>query len=238
MEHSCFIQISTDLIERVTDRRRKGSLAWYNNSKSGLRSLIPVHTKRPHMYFVKVGMDTKEINGVYTPVTLLQKVPHRRISPTSWSIDFSKLEAKRTRRKQVIRQIKTNSIEENDLQNEVLGSKKLDAISITKGRGTLGVVARRNVKMQKRKAAGSGCARKPGSMGLRTSGRVVYTKPFMGQTGNSRRTIFGLENLGLEEVENYSRFKYYIKKGTLLLVKGSVGGPIGRTVLIRSSIRK
>ena len=137
----------------------------------------------------------------------------------------------------MLRQVNTDYNEE-ELSRHIFDSSKIDVIGLTKGRGTLGPVARRNIKMQKRKAASSGVQRKPGSMGLRGPAKVAPSKPFMGKTGFSRRTLISLVNLGSVEVENYTSFKYHIKRGTLLKVKGSVTGPIGRIVAVRRALRK
>ena len=217
----------------MSDRRRKGSLGWYHNSSRGTRSLIPVHTLSPHMYFIKGGMDSLIVEDVLTPVTYLKRVPHVKLNDRQWKIEFSKVSSNLVRRKDVIREISTTASTSSELESLLLEVPKLDLIGLSKGRGTLGPVARRHVKMQKRKAARSGVTRKPGSMGLRIPGRVPYTKPFSGKTGFSRRTIFGVRNLGFTDSEE----RDHLKTGALL-VKGSVMGPIGRVVCVRPSVRR
>ena len=222
----------------MTDKRRKGSLGWYNNCKKSLRSLYPVHTKTPHMYFIKVGMQSQIVDNKLTPITLLEPITHIKKQKKEWIISLSETKSKFVRRKDVVRQINTEFTTHEELLNYLLNCKKFDIIGLTKGRGTLGPVQRRNIKMQKRKAAGSGVARKPGSMGTRIPGKIPYTKPFSGKTGFARRTITGLKNLGLvSNTENTKVKKYCIKSGNVLSVKGSVPGPIGRVLCVRSSMR-
>lgn len=219
------------------DRRRKGSLQFYNNSSRSLRSIIPVYTKAPQIYAVKVGMGQEVIDDVMTTVTYLQIVQQEKINEKQWKINFSEINSIRVRRKDVIRQIKTESLDHKTLEEQILNSKKLDVIGLTKGKGTQGPVKRRKIKMQKRKAAGSGCARKPGAMGLRSVARVVYTKPFSGKMGFSRRTITGLKNLG---VENQTKLVPFFNNlnAKILKLGGSVMGPIGRIICIKKSCRK
>lgn len=222
----------------MTDVRRKGSLAWYQNCDKSLRSIIPVHKVSPHMYFVKIGMESHIVDNHLYPVTLLQPVKHDKLGTgLQWNIKFSELKSKKVRRKDVIREINTEATTEEDLSKEVLDCAKLDVIGLSKGRGTLGPVQRRHIKMQKRKAAGSGVARKPGSMGTRLPGRVPYTKPFSGKTGFARRTIFGLKNLGIIDMKDRKIKDYYIKESPVLIVKGSVPGPTGRILCVRKSVR-
>ena len=222
----------------MSDKRRKGSLAWYNNCKRNLRNLLPVYTKAPTVYCAKVGMGSEVINGVLHPITYLQKIPMEPKTGTNqWLIKANLLNSKSVRRKAFIREISTTALDEKELENDLKTWDRLDLIGLTKGRGTLGPVARRHIKMQKRKAMGSGCTRKPGSMGLRREGKVVYTKPFSGKTGFSRRTMFGMINLGLEEVKDFTSLRYHVKEGTILKIKGSVVGPIGRIICVKKSVR-
>lgn len=222
----------------MTDVRRKGSLGWYQNCNKSLRSIFPVHKVSPHMYFVKIGMESHIVDNCVTPVTLLEPISHvKKEDSIQWDIKCSELTSRRVRRKDVVREINTTAQTEDQLSELVLSSAKFDVIGLTKGRGTLGPVQRRNVKMQKRKAAGSGVARKPGSMGTRLPGRVPYTKPFSGKTGFARRTIYGIKNLGFIDVKNRKIKDYYVKDKTILVVRGSLPGPSGRILCVRKSVR-
>lgn len=219
----------------MTDRRRKGSLAWYDNSSKDLRAIIPVDAKNSGLYAAKIGMTTEKINDFLVPVTLLELIPGE-FKEGCWTWYASKLSSKSVRRKDFVREIRSSQTEYENLKEEVLKSSKFDVIGLSKGKGTCGPIKRRKIKAQKRKARG-GVVRHPGSMGLRQMARIPYTKPFAGKHGFSRRTLFGLTNLGTINMKNQSFLRYYVKQGCVLGVKGSVTGPIGRIVKIRPTTR-
>ena len=106
----------------------------------------------------------------------------------------------------------------------------VDVTSTTKGRGFTGVMARHGFGG---KGASHGVERKhrsPGSIGgggAGPTGRGVRKgKKMAGQSGGTRRTASGLRLLKID-TEN-----------SLLLVRGSVPGPTGSVVVVRTSRKK
>lgn len=110
------------------------------------------------------------------------------------------------------------------------GSKFVDVIGTTKGKGFAGVMKRHGFKGQ---LASHGVERKhrsPGSIAsLATnrgfSGKLKKGKKMAGQMGAVRRTIRSLELVRVDTERN------------LLLIKGSVPGANGGTVMVRPAVR-
>jgi len=216
----------------MTDLKRHGSLGFYYNSKKEKRKIIP-SVKGEKCYFIKVGMTTQKTEeGRFVAVTLLQRIPHKRINETQWRINLSEIDAKCVMRKDITKEIDT-TLSEDQLYEKISTCEYVDAISFNKGKGTLGPVRRRGLSLGL-----PGVRRSPGSMGGRQEGRISYRRPFAGRTGFTRRTIYSLKTLGAQDVKDYTSLRYYIKEGTLLTVKGSIGGCIGRVVCLRPAVRK
>ena len=95
-------------------------------------------------------------------------------------------------------------------------NSKVDVSGISKGKGFSGVVKRHNFKTQDATHGNSLSHRAPGSIGqCQFPGRVFKGKKMAGQYGNTKVTIQNLEIEKIDYDEN------------LILVKGSVPGPIG-----------
>lgn len=100
---------------------------------------------------------------------------------------------------------------------------KVDVTGNTKGKGFQGVVKRWGFSGGP-DTHGSRFHRKPGSVGMCVEpGRVLKGQKMPGRTGNSMVTVQNLEVLRVDEDEN------------LLVLKGSVPGPRGNILQLRSS---
>ena len=105
-------------------------------------------------------------------------------------------------------------------------NSKVDVSGISKGKGFSGVVKRHNFKTQDATHGNSLSHRAPGSIGqCQFPGRVFKGKKMAGQYGNTKVTIQNLEIEKIDYDEN------------LILVKGSVPGPIGTFLKITPSIK-
>lgn len=116
----------------------------------------------------------------------------------------------------------------------------VDAIAITKGKGTGGPVKRFGVKIQPRKAKHK--RRHVGSLGQERPGRVRWTVPQAGQVGFQRRTQLNVRVLKVgekgEEVTPSGGFLGYgTIKGDYVLCKGSLPGPRKRLIMLRHALR-
>ena len=95
-----------------------------------------------------------------------------------------------------------------------------------RGKGFSGVVKRHNFKTQDATHGNSLSHRAPGSIGqCQFPGRVFKGKKMAGQYGNTKVTIQNLEIEKIDYDEN------------LILVKGSVPGPVGSFLKITPSIK-
>ena len=103
----------------------------------------------------------------------------------------------------------------------------VDISGISKGKGFAGTVKRWNFATQDATHGNSLAHRKPGSIGqCQTPGRVWKGKKMSGHMGNVRKTI---QNLKIIRIDGENK---------LILVKGSIPGPSGSSILIKPSIKK
>lgn len=103
---------------------------------------------------------------------------------------------------------------------------KVDVIGITKGRGFQGVVKRWNFSGGPA-SHGSMFHRRGGSYGMcQWPGKILKGKKMPGQYGSERRTV---QNLKVVKV---------LPEKNLILVKGSVPGANGSTILVRKAVKK
>lgn len=103
----------------------------------------------------------------------------------------------------------------------------VDVTAMTKGKGFSGVIKRHHFASQDASHGNSLSERTGGSIGQRQSpSRVFKGKKMAGQLGNQRRTL-----QSLQVIEVYSDHH-------LLVIKGSVPGAVGNTVIVRPAVRK
>jgi large subunit ribosomal protein L3 len=98
----------------------------------------------------------------------------------------------------------------------------VDVVGTIKGRGFAGTIKRHGFQ---RGPASHGCmnVRQPGSIGMKRTGKVSPGKRMSGHYGDSRQTTKNLEIVEVDAGRN------------LLLVKGSIPGPNGGFVQVRTA---
>ncbi|MEM4221950.1 MAG: 50S ribosomal protein L3, partial [archaeon] len=116
----------------------------------------------------------------------------------------------------------------------------VDAIGITKGKGTQGPVKRFGIKIQTRKTKGH--RRHVGCLGAWHPARVLYTVPMAGQLGYQRRTEWNKQILKIgtnpEEINPLGGIPNYgLVNSEYVLIKGSIPGPKKRLVILRFALR-
>ncbi|WWO97066.1 MAG: 50S ribosomal protein L3 [Candidatus Dasytiphilus stammeri] len=105
--------------------------------------------------------------------------------------------------------------------------KIVDITGTSKGKGFAGTIKRWNFHTQDASHGNSLSHRVPGSIGQnQTPGRVFKGKKMAGRLGNQRVTIQGLQVVKIDIDNNY------------LLVKGSVPGATGSSLIIKPAIKK
>ena len=103
----------------------------------------------------------------------------------------------------------------------------VDVTAVSKGKGFAGVMKRHNFKGQRASHGAHKVHRKPGAIGqCATPSRVFKGRKLPGRMGNQKTTTL---NLIVVEAD---------AERELLLVKGSVPGPTGATVLIRNAVKR
>ena len=103
----------------------------------------------------------------------------------------------------------------------------VDVTGTSKGKGYAGVIKRHNFAMQDATHGNSLAHRAHGSIGqCQTPGRVWKGKKMSGHMGNVNKTI---QNLKIVKIDGENK---------LILVKGSIPGPSGSTILIKPAIKK
>ena len=104
--------------------------------------------------------------------------------------------------------------------------QKVDVSGKTIGKGYAGVIKRHNFSSQRNSHGNSRAHRAPGSIGQNQSpGRVFPGKKMAGHMGNATRTAQNLEVIRVDAERN------------LVLVKGSVPGAAGGTLIIRPALK-
>ena len=104
--------------------------------------------------------------------------------------------------------------------------QKVDVIGTSIGKGFAGTVKRHNFRTQDATHGNSLAHRAPGSIGQnQTPGRVFKGKKMAGRMGNVRRTAQNLEVVRVDPERN------------LLLIKGSIPGHSGGSVVVRPSVK-
>jgi len=103
---------------------------------------------------------------------------------------------------------------------------RVDVTSVSKGKGFAGVMKRHGFKGLPASHGAHKVHRKPGAIGqCATPSRVFKGKKMPGRMGNQKTTTLNLEVVQADVERD------------LLLVRGSVPGPRGATVLIRNAVK-
>ncbi|MBS3814957.1 MAG: 50S ribosomal protein L3 [Hadesarchaea archaeon] len=118
--------------------------------------------------------------------------------------------------------------------------KYIDAIAITKGKGTEGPVQRWGVKVQNRKVQQA--RRHVGTLGPWQPRRIMRSVPDTGQTGYNQRTdcnkrILKIGEDGSEVTPEGGFLRYGPIQEDFVVIKGSVPGPTKRLVCLRQTVR-
>ena len=103
--------------------------------------------------------------------------------------------------------------------------ERVDVSATSKGKGFQGMVKRHRFSRGP-ETHGSMNVRKPGSIGATDAARVFKGVKMAGQMGNVRTTVQGLKVVRVDAERN------------LLLLNGSVPGPKGSLVMVRSSVKQ
>ena len=102
----------------------------------------------------------------------------------------------------------------------------VDVSGTSKGKGFAGTVKRWNFQMQAATHGNSLSHRAPGSIGqCQTPGRVWRGKKMSGHMGSEKVTVQNLKIASLDLENN------------LILIKGSIPGSTGSTVILKSSTK-
>jgi len=102
----------------------------------------------------------------------------------------------------------------------------VDVTAVSKGQGFTGVMKRHNFKGQRASHGAHRVHRMPGSVGqCATPARIFKGKKMPGRSGNQKTTTQNLQVVEANAEEN------------VVLVKGSVPGPRGATVLVRDAVK-
>ena len=104
--------------------------------------------------------------------------------------------------------------------------EKVDVTAVSRGKGFAGVMKRHNFAGQRASHGAHRVHRMPGAIGqCATPARVFKGKKMAGRMGNQKTTTLNLEVVQTDAERD------------LILVKGSVPGPKGGTVVIRDAVK-
>lgn len=117
----------------------------------------------------------------------------------------------------------------------------LDVRSTTTGKGLVGPVKRFGLTLKSHKSEKG--VRRPGSLAPWHPARVTFKTPMAGQMGLFSRIIYNIRaitsgSIAEKNINHGTGFKHYGKINTsYVVVKGSVGGPVKRAVLLTPAFR-
>lgn len=199
-------------------------------------------TERKHSASTQFAKMEKELEGIAS-VRLIVATQPKLAGFGKKTTDVFEIEiaAKSTSDKlSFAKEILGKEIKPTDVLRE---GELIDAIAITKGKGTAGPVKRFGVAIQSRHAKGK--RRHVGSLGQEDPGRVRWTVPMAGQLGFQQRTELNKRVLKIndskeagKEITSKSGFKGYgVVQGPYVILEGSVPGPKKRLIFLRAAIR-
>ncbi len=202
----------------------------------------------------KVGMtQVWDSDNVVVPVTVLRVRPNRvvqvktaeRDGYSALQVTFGQREERKITRPEAghfgaagvqpgvrLLELRLDDVSEYEVGQELTVDAlaevaHVDVTSVSKGKGFAGVMKRHNFKGQRASHGAHKVHRKPGAVGqCATPSRVFKGKKMPGRMGNQKTTT---QNLVVVEAD--------AERG-LLLVRGSVPGPTGATVLIRNAVKR
>ena len=128
-------------------------------------------------------------------------------------------------------ELRLDEVEEYEIRQkisvDILGKGELvEVTAVSKGKGVAGVMKRHGFAGQRASHGAHKVHRKPGAIGqCATPSRVFKGKKMPGRMGSQKTTIQNLEVVQSNDEEE------------TLLLKGSVPGPRGATVLIRNAVK-
>ena len=205
-------------MSKHSHRPRRGSLAFRNTSRKKAISAIK---ERNQVYYCKLGMThvTCKNTNTAVAVSILQKIPFKRISEGKIELNFKAVKIKR---KNLIKQTYASELE----------NKQAYLItSITKGEGIIGPVEHRGLTLQKRNSSKN--RRGVGAHGLRRPGYVSFRKHFMTRHGGNRRTYRNNKKINAKEENIMLKHTTISINDNILLLKGSIPGKKYTVVAIR-----
>jgi len=110
-----------------------------------------------------------------------------------------------------------------------------DAHVVTKGKGTQGPVKRFGITLKPHKTEKG--IRRPGSLGPWHPAKVIFRVPMAGQLGFFTRVQNNNKIIELNKKEDYPFQHYGNVKTNFCIIKGSIGGPVKRPVLLTFAAR-
>ena len=111
----------------------------------------------------------------------------------------------------------------------------VDAHVVTKGKGTQGPVKRFGITLKPHKTEKG--VRRPGSLGPWHPAKVIFRVPMAGQLGFFTRVQNNNKLIDLNKKEDYQFQHYGNVRTNFCIIKGSIGGPIKRPVLLTFAAR-
>lgn len=200
----------------------------------------------------KVGMTQKWVDDKIVPVTVLRVEPNRivqvktteRDGYTALQITYGFRDAKKLNKPAAghfakanvdpgrrLVEVRLDSVDEFEVGQELTvesieAGSRVDVTATSRGKGFAGTMKRHNFKGQGASHGNHKSHRKPGAIGSCAFPAHVFKGTRMaGQMGRGTVTTLNLEVVDADTERN------------LLLVKGSVPGPAGGVVMVRSAVK-
>lgn len=209
--------------------------AWAKDLPKELARKIKTQNRGFEEKIAQIESNLQKISGVRLIVSTQPRISGiRKKTPEIFEIEISGREAKE--KIEFAKQVLGKEIPVRDVVRE---GELVDAIAVTKGKGTAGPVRRFGVRIQNRHAKQK--LRHVGALAAQVPRRVLFTAPMGGQLGSQTRTELNKRILKIgngDEVSPAGGIKRYgLVKGNYVLLAGSVPGPKKRLIVLRAPIR-
>ncbi|MBQ94484.1 MAG: 50S ribosomal protein L3 [Acidimicrobiales bacterium] len=174
-----------------------------------------------------VQVKTTERDGYSAlQVTFGHREEHRLTRPEAGHFDTAGVQAGNRLLELRLDDVSTYEVGQELTVEALAETGQVDVTAVSKGKGFAGAMKRHNFKGQRASHGAHKVHRKPGAVGqCATPSRVFKGKKLPGRMGNQKTTTLNLTVVDADAERE------------LLLVKGSVPGPNGATVLIRDAVK-
>lgn len=220
------------------------SLRFYQTSSDGLQCIAEIfskNTSKDIKKILKLPKKSAKMPEQFDEVRLTVHSQPKLTGIGQKKPEVIELPIKGKDPKERLEQAQSFLEKEIKLQDVLKDQKLVDIHSITKGKGFQGAVKRFGVKIRTRKSEKT--KRGTGNLGAWTPKKVLFSVPQPGKMGFHQRTEYNKLNIMIDsdpkKVNPKAGFLHYgLIKNDYIMLKGSIPGPMKRTIILTPSMRQ